>query len=106
MGIRRHADNLTAAAMWAVFHYYAQDSAGTRRAINGAAPLVPSLDHDRCRPVVATTSRPLRSHSTPRPTQFAGEWTITATLGLDGQDRGRASTAGTQPVARRDESRC
>ena len=37
-------DNLTAAAMWAVLHYYAQDGAGTRRASNGAAPLVPSLD--------------------------------------------------------------
>ena len=36
-------DNLTASAMWAVFHYYAQDSAGTRRAFNGAAPLIPSL---------------------------------------------------------------
>ena len=37
-------DDLTAAAMWAVFHYYAQDGAGTRRAANGAAALVPSLD--------------------------------------------------------------
>ena len=36
-------DDLTAAAMWAVFHYYAQDGAGTRRASNGAVPLVPSL---------------------------------------------------------------
>ena len=36
-------DNLTAAAMWAVFHYYAQDGAGTRRALDAAAPLIPSL---------------------------------------------------------------
>jgi hypothetical protein len=37
-------DNLTAAAMWIVFHYFAQDAAGTNRASNGWAPLVPSLD--------------------------------------------------------------
>ena len=38
-------DNLTAAAMWAVFHYYAQDDAGTDgRCERGNAPLVPSLD--------------------------------------------------------------
>src|SRR5207342_1637877 len=36
-------DNLMASAMWAVFHYYAQDSAGTRRAFNAVAPLIPSL---------------------------------------------------------------
>ena len=37
-------DNLTAAAMWVVFHYYAQDAAGTTRSPSGSAPLVPSLD--------------------------------------------------------------
>ncbi len=37
-------DPLTAAALWAVFHYYAQDAAGTNRASSGTAPLVPRLD--------------------------------------------------------------
>ncbi|MDP9465020.1 MAG: hypothetical protein M3P52_10375, partial [Actinomycetota bacterium] len=37
-------DNLTAAAMWAVFHFYARDAAGTNRAANGLAPLVPALE--------------------------------------------------------------
>ena len=36
-------DDLTAAAMWAVAHYYAQDSAGSNRAINPSLPLVPAL---------------------------------------------------------------
>jgi hypothetical protein len=37
-------DDLTAAGMWAVMHYYAQDAAGTRRAKDPTAPLIPSLD--------------------------------------------------------------
>lgn len=37
-------DDVTAAALWAVFHYYAQDAAGTNRNPNGSAPLVPRLD--------------------------------------------------------------
>ncbi len=37
-------DDLTAAALWAVFHYYAQDPAGSTRAYDPEAPLVPSLD--------------------------------------------------------------
>ena len=36
-------DNLTAAALWAVFHYYAQDAAGPNRSGDDNAPLVPSL---------------------------------------------------------------
>ncbi|MCE9622433.1 MAG: Ig-like domain-containing protein [Actinomycetia bacterium] len=36
-------DNLTAAALWAVFHYYAQDDAGPNRASNANDPLVPTL---------------------------------------------------------------
>jgi LPXTG-motif cell wall-anchored protein len=37
-------DHLTAAALWAIFHYYAQDPAGSARAADPNAPLVPSLD--------------------------------------------------------------
>ncbi len=89
-------DNLKAAAMWAVFHYYAQDAAGTRRAMNGAAPLVPSLD------MVASASgrndiQALARALDAEATQFAGEWAITATLDLDGRIE-VAVMAGTQPV--------
>ena len=59
-------DNLTAAAMWAVLHYYAHDGAGTRRAWTGAAPLVAFPRHDRSRPVGAMTSRRWRLPSTPK----------------------------------------
>lgn len=38
------SDNVTAAGLWAVFHYYAQDAAGTNRAGDPTLPLVPSLD--------------------------------------------------------------
>ena len=43
----RHGDTtdaLTAAAVWALMHFYAQDSAGSNRADDGQAPLVPALD--------------------------------------------------------------
>ena len=40
----RTTDNLTATALWAVFHFYAQDAAGSNRASNATSPLVPSLD--------------------------------------------------------------
>lgn len=36
-------DNLTAAALWAVFHYYAQDDAGPNRSNNANDALVPTL---------------------------------------------------------------
>lgn len=36
-------DHLTAAALWAVFHFYAQDSAGSSRSTNPDASLVPDL---------------------------------------------------------------
>ena len=44
------SNDLTAAALWAVFHYYAQDAAGSNRSADPNAALVPSLD------VVATAS--------------------------------------------------
>lgn len=37
-------DDLTAAALWALFHFYAQDPAGSERAHDPEQPLVPSLD--------------------------------------------------------------
>ena len=89
-------DNLTAAAMWAVFHYYAQDGAGTRRAANGAAPLVPSLD------MVAQASGrdDIQSRAVEldfEATRFAGTWAISVTVAADG-GIDVAVTVGAQPV--------
>src|SRR4051794_26088349 len=38
-------DDLTAAALWADFHFYAQDAAGSNRSFVASAPLVDALDH-------------------------------------------------------------
>ena len=89
-------DNLTAAAMWAVFHYYAQDDAGTRRAANGAMALVPSLD------MIAQASgrddiQALAIALDAEAARFAGTWTISATVDLAGQIEVRVF-AGTQRV--------
>ena len=89
-------DNLTAAAMWAVFHYYAQDDAGTRRAANGAMALVPSLD------MVAQASgrddiQALAIALDAEAALFAGTWTISTTVDLAGQIEVHV-LAGTQPV--------
>jgi hypothetical protein len=46
-------DPLTAAAVWAVFHHYAQDPAGANYSANPTAPLVPSLGG-----LAAATGRP------------------------------------------------
>jgi hypothetical protein len=89
-------DGLSAAAMWAVFHYYAQDAAGTRRATNGSAPLVPSLDM-----ITAASGRDdvqaLAIALDAEAAQFAGEWTIAATLDIEGRID-VAVMAGAQPV--------
>ena len=89
-------DNLMAAAMWAVFHYYAQDDAGTRRAMNGANALVPSLD------VIADASgrddiQALAIALDAEAALFAGTWTISVTVDLAGQIEVRVF-AGSQPV--------
>ena len=76
-------DDLMAAGMWAVFHYYAQDSAGTRRAVNGAAPLIPSLGMivgASGRDDLQTVAIALDAEAT----RFAGQWNITVTVGIDG----------------------
>ncbi|HEX3090068.1 MAG TPA: hypothetical protein VHQ23_15550 [Ilumatobacteraceae bacterium] len=90
-------DNLTASAMWAVFHYYAQDSAGTRRAVNATAPLIPSLDmiagasgSDALQTVAIALDAEANT--------YAGEWAISVSLGTDGQID-VAVVAGAQPVA-------
>jgi hypothetical protein len=90
-------DDLTAAAMWAVFHYYAQDGAGTRRASNGAVPLVPSLG------MVAQASgrddiQALAVQLDAEAVRLAGPWAISVALGVDGGIDVRL-TVGAQPVA-------
>jgi hypothetical protein len=90
-------DNLTAAGMWAVFHYYAQDSAGTRRAFNGAAPLIPSLTMIAAASgsdAIQTVALALDAEAT----AFAGEWAISVALGVEGQID-IALVAGLQPIA-------
>jgi len=76
-------DNLTAAALWAVFHYYAQDAAGPNRSANDNAPLVPSLDG-----LAAASgrsdlqSRALALHA--EAVAVAEPWTIAVAIANDG----------------------
>ncbi len=76
-------DNLTAAALWAVFHYYAQDAAGPNRSANDNAPLVPSLDG-----LAAASgrsdlqSRALALHA--EAVAVAEPWTIAIAIASDG----------------------
>src|SRR4029077_3265295 len=89
-------DDLTAAAMWAVFHYYAQDAAGTRRAANGEAPLVPSLDMV-ARASGRTDIQEKAIELDAEAAAFAGEWAIAATVDVAGQITVTVF-AGAQPV--------
>ena len=91
------SDNLTAAAMWAVFHYYAQDAAGTNRATNGSAPLVPSLDGiaaDSGSVELQTRTQQL-DHEAVR---YSGQWQVTVSLSPDGVVT-TTLMSGTVPVA-------
>ncbi len=90
-------DNLTAAAMWAVFHYYAHDGAGTNRAVSGTAPLVPSLM------MLARASgrddlQALALQLDAEATRFAGEWTLTATIDVAGHIETTLAVSG-RPLA-------
>ncbi|MEA3185080.1 MAG: hypothetical protein QOJ74_1557, partial [Ilumatobacteraceae bacterium] len=90
-------DNLTAAAMWAVLHYYAQDAAGTRRASNAVAPLVPSLDmigRASGRDDIQALAIALDAEAS----SFAGERAIAATIDIGGHIN-VTLTAGGRPVA-------
>ena len=90
-------DNLTAAAMWAVLHYYAQDAAGTRRTSNGEAPLVPSLGMI-ARASGRTDIQQLAVSIDSEAVRFAGEWAIDATVDIAGNIEVTLTAAG-QPVA-------
>ena len=89
-------DDMLAAGMWAVFHYYAQDGAGTRRSVNGAAPLIPALDmiaRASGRDDLQTVAMALDAAAT----RFAGPWNIAVAVGLDGAID-VAVMAGAEPV--------
>ena len=76
-------DNLTASALWAVFHYYAQDAAGSNRAPNATSPLVPRLDGlavDSGRADLQSTALALHDEAT----RFAGKWLLSVQVGADG----------------------
>lgn len=93
-------DALTAAALWAVFHYYAQDAAGTNRAASGTAPLVPRLDGlqaDSGRADLQTRALALNEEAA----GFSGTWGLAVTLGTPSPE-GMTATftllAGSTPV--------
>lgn len=69
-------DDLTAAAVWAVFHYYAADAAGSNRSADPSAPLVPRLDR-----LAAMSGRSdleaLAVRLDAEAATFAGEWALT-----------------------------
>ncbi|MEQ1700649.1 MAG: hypothetical protein ABMA25_11080, partial [Ilumatobacteraceae bacterium] len=76
-------DNLTAAALWAVFHYYAQDAAGSNRASSATAPLVPRLDGlaaDSGRADLQAKAIALHDEAV----GFSGAWSLALELQPDG----------------------
>ncbi len=76
-------DALTAAAMWAVFHFYAADAAGTNRSVDGAAPLIPRLDviaADSGREDVQQRAIALDDEAT----SMSGAWRLDAEIDVDG----------------------
>jgi hypothetical protein len=90
-------DALTAAAMWVVLHFYAQDAGGSSFADPGSAPLVPSLSR------VAAASgrsdlqqRAVDLHAEAQ--RFAGSWTLEASVTGDGAVT-IAVRSGDEPVA-------
>lgn len=90
------SDDVTAAGLWAVFHYYAQDAAGTNRAVDPTSPLVPSLDL-----VAAATGRAdvaaMASALDAEAVRFSDPVSIDVQITADG--RGEADVmAGSSPV--------
>ena len=76
-------DNLTAAAMWTVFHYYAQDVAGTSRASNSTSSLVPALDGI----AAASGSDVLQARAlqlNDEAVRYTDQWQLTVAVTLDG----------------------
>ena len=76
-------DPLTAAAMWAVMHYYAQDDGGSNRSDNPTAALIPALES-----IAAATGRQdlqdraVALHA--EAARYGGPWTLAVTLDATG----------------------
>jgi hypothetical protein len=90
-------DDLTAAGLWAVMHYYAQDAAGARRAVEPDMPLVPSLDmvaRASGREDIESMAIALDAEAT----RLAGTWSLAVTADVTGHVEAHL-TAGDQPVA-------
>ena len=93
------ADDLTAAALWAVFHYYAQDAAGSNRSANATAPLVEHLEDLQA----ASGRADLQARAIEldaEAARLAGEWQLTLSLAADGTVTATL-LAGTTPVVSR-----
>jgi LPXTG-motif cell wall-anchored protein len=76
-------DDLTAAAMWAVLHYYAQDAAGASRAAAATAPLVPRLE----RVAMASGLPELQARAIELDAEarrFAEPWVLSAVVSAEG----------------------
>ena len=89
-------DNITAAAMWVLFHYYAQDDAGSKRAFSATSPLVPTLSG------IAVDSgsadlQALAQQLNHEAVQYSGQWQLTVSIGADGVVRATL-LSGTNPV--------
>ena len=76
-------DNMTAAAMWVLFHYYAQDAAGSNRATSATAPLVPTLSGiaaDSGSAELQARAQQLNHEAV----HYSGKWQLAVALGADG----------------------
>lgn len=89
-------DGLTAAALWAVFHYYAQDDAGPNRSSNANDPLVPTLGSiEAASGRSDLQSRAFALHHEAE--AVAEEWTLALTVADDGTATATLSS-GANPV--------
>lgn len=95
-------DPLTAAGVWAVLHHYALDAAGSARATDPDAPLVPSIDSlavTSGRPDLQTVAAALHEEAD----AVTGDWHLDLTVAAGPSPSLGAATvtllAGTVPVA-------
>jgi hypothetical protein len=89
-------DGLTAAGLWAVFHYYAADAAGSNRSANPASPLVPNLGTLAAasgRADLQTRAQQLDAEAS----AFTGEWQLQVAVDAAGLVR-VSLTSGDTPV--------
>jgi hypothetical protein len=93
-------DPLTAAALWAVFHHYALDAAGSNRSANPDGPLIPRLDG-----IAAATGRDDLQQAAmaldAEAQALQGDWSLTVDVGVDGAVTATL-LAGERPVADRE----